>query len=228
VNHKNTVAIVLRRTNYGEADRIVNLLTRDHGVISLIARGVRKPKSKLAGGIEFFSVSNVSYIEGKGSLGTLTSTSLIKYYDRIVKDIHRVDVGYKMIKLVLKTVEDGAEEAYFSAVEQFFTILNDLDIDINLTSSWFQARLLTLAGHQPNLKNDSNERPLEPDNQHGFSLIDMCFNNQNNGQYDERDIKFMRLLFIQPSPTNLASVEGYDQILKKLSPLIDQITKTHL
>ena len=48
-----TKSIVLRRTNYGESDRILNLLT-ENGVISVIAHGVRKEKSKLAGGIELF------------------------------------------------------------------------------------------------------------------------------------------------------------------------------
>ena len=57
VNSKDlrTKAIVLRRTDYGEADRILQLLTPS-GKRSVIARGVRKEKSKLAGGIELFSV----------------------------------------------------------------------------------------------------------------------------------------------------------------------------
>ena len=48
-----TLGFVLRRTNYGEADRILNLIT-PQGKISAIAKGVRKPKSKLAGGVEMF------------------------------------------------------------------------------------------------------------------------------------------------------------------------------
>ena len=47
---KRTQAIVLRRTNYGEADRILQLLTPE-GKKSVMAKGVRKEKSKLAGGI---------------------------------------------------------------------------------------------------------------------------------------------------------------------------------
>lgn len=44
-----TLAYVMRRTNYGEADRILNLITPE-GKMSAIAKGVRKEKSKLAGG----------------------------------------------------------------------------------------------------------------------------------------------------------------------------------
>jgi len=67
-----TRAVVLRRTNYGEADRIVQLLT-PVGRRSVMARGVRKEKSKLAGGIELFAVSDVVLGQGKGDLGVVTS-----------------------------------------------------------------------------------------------------------------------------------------------------------
>ena len=70
-----TEAIVLRRTDYGEADRILQLLTPE-GKKSVVAKGVRREKSKLAGGIELFSVSEVVIHEGKGDLGILTGAKL--------------------------------------------------------------------------------------------------------------------------------------------------------
>lgn len=60
-----TSGIVLNRINFGEADRILTVITPDQGKLSLIAKGVRKEKSKLAGGIELFSVSNISFIPPK-------------------------------------------------------------------------------------------------------------------------------------------------------------------
>jgi DNA repair protein RecO (recombination protein O) len=48
---KNTQGVVLTRINYAEADRILTVLTEDFGKVSLIAKGTRKEKSKLAGGI---------------------------------------------------------------------------------------------------------------------------------------------------------------------------------
>lgn len=63
-----TQAIVLRRTNYGEADRILQLLT-PLGKMSVMARGVRREKSRLAGGIELFGVSDIVVTTGKGEIG---------------------------------------------------------------------------------------------------------------------------------------------------------------
>jgi DNA repair protein RecO (recombination protein O) len=80
-----TTAIILRRTDFGEADRILTLITPDHGKIRLMAKGVRRPKSKLAGGIELFSVSKISYIKGRSEIGTLVSAQLNTHYGTIVR-----------------------------------------------------------------------------------------------------------------------------------------------
>ena len=73
-----TQAIVLRRTNFGEADRILTLLT-PLGQRGAMARGARREKSKLAGGIELFGVSDVVLQQGKIDLATLTSARLIHF-----------------------------------------------------------------------------------------------------------------------------------------------------
>ena len=59
-----TEAIILRRTDYGEADRILNILTPS-GKISAIAKGVRKARSKLAGGIEMFTLAELLIHSGR-------------------------------------------------------------------------------------------------------------------------------------------------------------------
>jgi len=81
---KKTLAIVLRRTDFGEADRIINLLTPS-GKVSAMARGVRKPKSKLAGGIEFFALNEVVLIEGKSEMRTLSSARMREFFGEILK-----------------------------------------------------------------------------------------------------------------------------------------------
>ena len=77
-------AIVLRRTNYGEADRIVQLLT-PLGRRAVMARGVRREKSKLAGGIELFAVCDVVIGKGKGELGVLTSARADQFFRHILE-----------------------------------------------------------------------------------------------------------------------------------------------
>ncbi len=77
-NEIKTKSYVLRRTNYGEADRILNLIT-PAGKISAIAKGVRKEKSKLAGGVEMFSLAELTIHKGKGEFGTITSAKMLRF-----------------------------------------------------------------------------------------------------------------------------------------------------
>ena len=62
-----TPAIILSRTNFNEVDRIVNFLG-PKGQFSCMVKGARRPKSKLAGGIELFSVSQITYLDTNAEL----------------------------------------------------------------------------------------------------------------------------------------------------------------
>jgi len=60
--------IVLRRIDYGEADRILTVLTLEHGKIGVIARGVRKSQSRLASRTDLFTRSRMQLARGRGEL----------------------------------------------------------------------------------------------------------------------------------------------------------------
>lgn len=223
-----TTGIILSRTDYGEADRILTVLTPDHGKLRLMARGVRRVKSKLAGGIELFSTSDITYIAGKGEIGTLISTRLIKYYRHIVKDIDRVQLGYELIKLLNKATEDHPEAEYFQLLEQAFAALDDAEISLELIRTWFQAQLLRQAGHSPNLHTDTNDRTLNTTTRYNFDIESMTCTPHGSGTYTASHIKTLRLLFSSHSLTDITKVQGIDTLLADLSPLIRTMLQAHI
>jgi DNA repair protein RecO (recombination protein O) len=215
-----TTGIILNRTDYGEADRILTILTPDSGKLRLMARGVRRVKSKLAGGIELFSTSDITYIEGKGEIGTLISSRLIKYYRHIVKDIDRVQLGYELIKLLNKATEDHPEAEYYRLLEQAFAALDDPNIDLQLIRVWFWCQLLRQAGHSPNLRTDSNDRKLNTETNYNFDLEAMTFTPHSSGKYVADRIKTLRLLFSTHTPYDIQKVQGLNDRLADLLPLV--------
>ena len=220
MNQLTTTAIVLSRTNYGEADRIVTVLTPDYGRLRLMAKGVRKVKSKLAGGIELFSVSHISFIKGRGDISTLVSARLERHYGNIVSDITRVQLGYDLIKLLNKTIEDDVEKDYFVLLEQAFYALDDLANSSELVEMWFMAQLLRLGGHMPNLQTDSFGEKLDPHASYEFDFDAMAFVQHDQGQLTADHIKFMRLIFSGNQPKILRQVSGSDQLVQYCWPLI--------
>jgi DNA repair protein RecO (recombination protein O) len=223
-----TRGIVLARTDYGEAARILTLLTPDHGKLRLMARGVRKPKSKLAGGIELFSTADITFIRGRGEIGTLISARLIKYYSTIVQDIGRVQLGYELIKILHRATEDQPEAEYFNLLEQAFSALDDADINLELIRTWFKAQLLKQAGHSPNLKTDTAGQKLTPDQTYSFDFETMAFTLHDNGKFTAAHIKTLRLLFSSHPPQDIHKVQGLSKLLTDLSPLVHTMLTSYI
>lgn len=205
-NQQVTTGIVLARTDYGEADRIITLLTPNVGKLRLMAKGVRRVKSKLAGGIELFSVTNVTYIRGRGEISTLVSSRLVTYYGHIVEDIDRTMLGYELIKQLARATEDEPETDYFHLLEQSFEALNDHSIPLELVDVWFMARLLRLGGHTPNLQTEPDGTKLAADKTYEFSFDDTAFVARAGASYGAAHIKFLRILFAGNGPVTLSKV----------------------
>ena len=201
----NTRGIVLARTNYGEAARILTFLTPDHGKVKLIAKGVRKSKSKLAGGIELFSVSDIGVLKGKGEVDTLVSSRLVKHYGQIVKDLNHTNLAYQLIKNLDKATEDQLEEAYFNLLERAFEALDDSSIGLDLIEAWFGAQLLKLAGRAPNLQTEKSGSKLMADKKYEFNYDSMCF--EPGKTYNSNQIKYLRLLFSGQQPSLLQKIQ---------------------
>jgi DNA repair protein RecO (recombination protein O) len=223
-----TTGIVLTRIDYGEADRILTLLTPDYGKVHLVARGVRRIKSKLAGGIELFSISDIVYTPGRGELGTLVSTQLIRHYRHIVEDIERTMLGYELIKQLHKVTEDEPEPEYFALLEHTFVALDDHELDLGIIKLWFAMRLLQLNGYTPNLRTDKAGHALQMNSAYDFNFDDSVFFQSEHGHFHADHIKFLRLGFSSTTPKLLNQVQGGEALMQACSPLVTTMLTTLL
>jgi DNA repair protein RecO len=193
-----TRGIILSRTDFGEADRILTVLTPQQGKLRLMAKGVRKIKSKLAGGIELFSVSDITYIRGKGELGTLISARLHTHYGRIVRDLDRVQLGYAILKQLNRATEDQPESDYFHLAGRAFESLDSEQIDRRLVELWFQAQLLKSFAAHP------------------------------EGGFAAEHIKTLRLLFSDHHPRQLQNIAGVSEIIPAISPILGTMLASYI
>lgn len=223
-----TQAIILNRTDYGEADRIISFLTPDHGKVKAIAKGVRKSQSKLAGGIELFSVSDISFIPGRKEISTVVSTRLIKHYGNIVKDLDRTTTGYEVIKKLDKATEDSPEADYFYLLQEAFEALNDPKIDLGLINLWFNMQLLRLAGHTPNLQTDQTGKKLLADKKYDFDFEKMLFKSDGQGNFTPDHIKFLRLGFSPNKPASLNRIRQSGGLVVDLRPVVQSMLQTYI
>lgn len=143
-----TEGVILRRRDYGESDRILVIFTRKMGRISGIAKGSRKPSSKIAGHLELFMRSSFLISKGR-NLHLITQAEVIQSYDSLRQELKGIGQGSYIVELVdAVTYEEGSNLKLYDLL---ITTLDALDSgqDPAIITHYFELHLLGLVGFQP-------------------------------------------------------------------------------
>ena len=139
-------AIILKRSNVGEADRILTVFTRQFGKMSIKASGVRKIASKRASHIELLNRVHMGLYKGHG-MHVLTEAISIESFPSIKEDLTKVGFAYHICELIDGLCPEGQEN------EEIFTLLLDLlsklavEKDMLDVIHEFEIELLTILGY---------------------------------------------------------------------------------
>jgi DNA repair protein RecO (recombination protein O) len=100
-----TEAVVLRSMRYGEADRILHVYTPNRGRLSVIAKGVRRTRSRFGGRLEPFFRIRLELHEGRGEILTVTGAQTIESYPRLRGDARAIDAAARACDAVGRLFE---------------------------------------------------------------------------------------------------------------------------
>lgn len=110
--------VILKRLNYGEADRIVTIYTKDFGKITAMAKGVRKTVSRKKGGLEPGTISKCFFINGKG-MPLITQASIITSHQKNQQNLVLVTQTLQMLEIVdALTIDDGENYRVYSLLTE--------------------------------------------------------------------------------------------------------------
>jgi DNA repair protein RecO (recombination protein O) len=144
--------IVLRRVDYGETDRILTVLTRDHGKIGVIAKGARRPQSRLASRTDLFVRSRMQLASGRGELDVLTQA------DHVSSAPHATGARRSACAAVCAELTDRVLEPSHPDVEIFSLVATamatcaDPSRDPRAAVIWFARRMIDRLGYAPQLR----------------------------------------------------------------------------
>ena len=145
-----TEGVILRRRDFGESDRILELFTRKLGRVTVIAKGARKPSSKISGHLELFMRSSFLVSRGR-NLHIVTQAEAVDAYDSLRKDLSGIGLGAYVVELVdAVTYEEG------SNIKLYDLLISTLDSlsageDPGITILYYELHLLDLVGFRPEL-----------------------------------------------------------------------------
>ena len=141
---------MLRKLDYGEADRIFTLLTRNHGKVGAIAKGVRRPESKLGPSLELYGHVDVLLAKGRGELDVVAQVQRMPGL-RIAGDVERMSHAALIAELAERVCEDrhpvdGVYELAVMALDELAR-----ETDPRRASAYFLMAALDLLGYSPQL-----------------------------------------------------------------------------
>ncbi|MBI3946527.1 MAG: DNA repair protein RecO [Armatimonadetes bacterium] len=146
-----TGALVLRRINLSEYDKILTLFTEERGKLSAVAKGARKPVSRLAGATELFAHVRLQLAVGR-SLDVVTQAETVDAFQLIRDDLGRIAYASVMAELLDRFTEerDPHPDLFRLTLGSLRALAHAAHPD--LQTHWFTLRLLAGVGYRPHLE----------------------------------------------------------------------------
>jgi len=143
--------IVLRSIRYGEADRILDLYTRDAGLVSAIAKGIRRTRSRFGARLEPLSCVDFVAYQGR-TLHTVTQAEVLRSFHGVRESLARFEAAAGMVRTVRAlSGGDEADRRVFNLIFHGLDSLESRDAGFGAVEAAFSLKLSILAGYAPQL-----------------------------------------------------------------------------
>jgi DNA repair protein RecO (recombination protein O) len=146
-----TEAVIIKKTKLGEADRILTLYSIDLGKIQGVAKGIRRPRSKLAGHLELITHSQITFARGR-NLDTIIGSQTVDSFLPLKNDLDLTAYALYAAELVNQfTAEHIENRVVFQLLIETMHRLSRAD-DPQLVLRYFELHLLETSGYRPQLQ----------------------------------------------------------------------------
>ena len=144
-----TQGLVLRETNYKEADKILTVLTREGGKQTVKARGCRRRNSPLAAAAQLLVWSDMTLFEYRDKR-TLNEAEPLELFWGLRADVEKLALGGYFAEVAEAVAEEGRpDQALLSLVLNSLYALDKLNKPLPLVKAAFELKLLCVAGYEP-------------------------------------------------------------------------------
>lgn len=145
-----TEAVVLARQNYSEADRIFIVYTPDRGRMSIIAKGIRRPRSRFGSYLDYFARISLDLAKGR-DLDVVTGVSAIDSHERLRTDTESYGYAAYFAELTRHLTQDRQENRpLYDLLASSLTLINEA-VDPWPVARHFELGILTMLGYRPEL-----------------------------------------------------------------------------
>lgn len=222
-------AIVVRQRDLGEADRIVILYTRERGKLSAVAKGIKRPRSKLAGSLQLFTHAKIQLAAGR-SLEVATQAEAIDVFYHLREDMNRyAHASYAAELLDALTDEGLPEEVLFNLLLETLHALETGSDPATIIRA-FELKLLDQLGYGMELEVCVGCGAKITGEEQGFSVVhggvmcSRCAGSQGGTSLSGRALQALRELLVLPIEevaTRRLSATAREELERLLRPFVD-------
>ena len=176
----NTIALVVRVSDYNDRDALLTLLTRDHGKITAKARGLRRKNSPLVAPCQLLALSEFTLFEYRG-MYTVNEAHSVELFTPLHRDLEKLSLGtyFAQVAEVISQADVPTRELQ-SLVLNCLYALSETTLPMLLVKAVFELRVACIAGYTPDLYGcqcHGNAPPSFFDLSGGVLLCDNCKSN---------------------------------------------------
>lgn len=173
----NTLALVLRVSDYNDRDAILTLLSREHGKITAKVRGLRRKNSPLTAPCQLLALSEFTLFEYRG-MYTVNEARSVELFKNLRKDLEKVSLGsyFAQVSEVISQ-EDAPNRELQSLVLNCLYSLAETQLPAEQIKAVFELRIACIAGYTPDLYGchcHTGSQPVYFDLSGGTLLCENC------------------------------------------------------
>jgi len=145
-----TEAVVVRTNNFSESDRLINIITPNHGLIRGIVKGAKKPRSRIGGPLDLLKFVKLS-VRINTTLSIFTQAETLNGFPSFRNNVSRMATGSYIGEIAEKfSVEGNPNPSLFNLLVKSLTILEDTE-KLEMLTRWYEIKLLQATGFVPEL-----------------------------------------------------------------------------
>jgi len=222
-------AVILRRQDLGEADRLLTIFTPDHGKLRVVAKGVRRLRSRKAGHLEPLTRARLMLARGR-NLDVITQAEAVELFTSLRGDLERLGQAFYVVELLDRfTVEEGETQRLYDLLLKTLGRLAAED-EGSVVVRFFELRLLELVGYRPELFRCLGcGKELKPQDQ--FFSVDMggiLCPNCGAGRKHAHPISLAALKVLRYYQRNAYAVAATAKIRSKVHAELDRLLESYL
>ncbi len=149
MSYLKTKGLIIREVNTGEADKIVTIFSRNRGRISALAKGARRPRSKLVAGTQFLSYCDYLLFSGR-EMYSINSCEVLEPFYEIRNDMIRLTYAAHFVDIINDVVQENQPSPrVLQLLLNSLHMLSKTDKEPELIARIFELRFLSIMGFAP-------------------------------------------------------------------------------